>query len=200
MFFGSKKKKQQKKLSSSSSGDVCDSSSDAVMDKVVAGTINMSKNKRANGKNDSAVDIIVDSDEDEIFDDDDEDEQIAGADDSGNAPSSSLDYRDMLAAGASVVNKAMSGGSKDKEDGRRDSYDRSEDSDHEDREDETDSEEEDDKGKSGNGSDSGEDYTDDEDEGEDGYRPGGYHPVKVGEVYNQRYVLVFSGFKGSSIG
>ena len=25
-----------------------------------------------------------------------------------------------------------------------------------------------------------------EDEGEDGYKPGGYHPVKVGEVYNQR--------------
>jgi len=44
--------------------------------------------------------------------------------------------------------------------------------------------------KSGNGSDSAEDYTDDEDEGEDGYKPGGYHPVKVGEVYNQRYVVV----------
>jgi hypothetical protein len=40
--------------------------------------------------------------------------------------------------------------------------------------------------KSGHGSDSAEDYTDDEDEGEDGYKPGGYHPVKVGEVYNQR--------------
>jgi hypothetical protein len=39
------------------------------------------------------------------------------------------------------------------------------------------------------GSESGEDYTDDEDEGEDGYKPGGYHPVKTGEVYNQRYVL-----------
>ena len=39
---------------------------------------------------------------------------------------------------------------------------------------------------SGHGSDSAEDYTDDEDEGEDGYKPGGYHPVKVGEVYNQR--------------
>ena len=38
----------------------------------------------------------------------------------------------------------------------------------------------------GHGSDSAEDYTDDEDEGEDGYKPGGYHPVKVGEVYNQR--------------
>ena len=36
-------------------------------------------------------------------------------------------------------------------------------------------------------SDSAEDYSDDEDEGEDGYKPGGYHPVKVGEIYNQRY-------------
>lgn len=34
---------------------------------------------------------------------------------------------------------------------------------------------------------SSEDYTDDEDEGEEGYKPGGYHPVKLGEVYNQRY-------------
>lgn len=39
--------------------------------------------------------------------------------------------------------------------------------------------------KSGN-SDSAEDYSDDEDEGEDGYKAGGYHPVKVSEVYNQR--------------
>lgn len=42
----------------------------------------------------------------------------------------------------------------------------------------------------GNDSDSGSDYTDDEDEGEAGYKPGGYHPVKVGEVYNQRYVVI----------
>jgi hypothetical protein len=39
------------------------------------------------------------------------------------------------------------------------------------------------KGSSGHSS---EDYTDDEDEGEDGYKPGGYHPVKLGEVYNER--------------
>ncbi len=38
----------------------------------------------------------------------------------------------------------------------------------------------------GHGSDSAEDYTDDEDEGEDGYKQGGYHRVKIGEVYNQR--------------
>jgi len=34
------------------------------------------------------------------------------------------------------------------------------------------------------------DYTDDEDEGEDGYKPGGYHPVKFGEVYGRRYVVI----------
>lgn len=192
MFFGSKKKKQQKQkeANAGSAEDLGESSSDAVMDKVVAGTINMSKSKKTNGKNDSAVDIIVDSDEDEIFDDEDEDE-IPSADESGNAPSSSRDYRNMLAAGANVVQKALSGSSKeDSRDSRRDSRDRSDDSDHEDHDDDTDSEEDDDKGKSGNGSDSGEDYTDDEDEGEDGYRPGGYHPVKVGEVYNQRYVVI----------
>lgn len=53
----------------------------------------------------------------------------------------------------------------------------------------SDDDDDDDHKKSVNGSDSGEDYTDDEDEGEDGYKPGGYHPVKVGEVYNQRCVL-----------
>lgn len=40
------------------------------------------------------------------------------------------------------------------------------------------------------GNESAEDYSDDEDEGEDGYKPGGYHRVKVGEVYNQRYVVI----------
>lgn len=35
-------------------------------------------------------------------------------------------------------------------------------------------------------SESGEDYTDDEDEGESGYKPGGYHPVQVGDVFNQK--------------
>ena len=29
-------------------------------------------------------------------------------------------------------------------------------------------------------------FSDEDDEGSDGYKPGGYHPVKVGEVYNQR--------------
>eukprot|EP00548_Thalassiothrix_antarctica_P012535 CAMPEP_0194161084 /NCGR_PEP_ID=MMETSP0152-20130528/78741_1 /TAXON_ID=1049557 /ORGANISM="Thalassiothrix antarctica, Strain L6-D1" /LENGTH=1067 /DNA_ID=CAMNT_0038870835 /DNA_START=245 /DNA_END=3448 /DNA_ORIENTATION=- len=42
----------------------------------------------------------------------------------------------------------------------------------------------------GHVSDSGSDYTDDDYEGEAGYKAGGYHPVKVGEVYNQRYVVI----------
>lgn len=49
--------------------------------------------------------------------------------------------------------------------------------------------------KTENASDSAEDYSDDEDEGEEGYKLGGYHPVKNGEVYNQRLVLVcMNGF------
>lgn len=35
-----------------------------------------------------------------------------------------------------------------------------------------------------------EDYTESDDEGADGYRKGGYHPVQVGEVYNTRYQVV----------
>ena len=44
--------------------------------------------------------------------------------------------------------------------------------------------------KNGNGSDSAEDYSDDEDEGEEGYKIGGYHPVKISEVYNERFVYI----------
>ncbi|DBA96225.1 TPA: hypothetical protein ACH3X3_002421 [Trebouxia sp. C0006] len=41
------------------------------------------------------------------------------------------------------------------------------------------------------GSDSEEDFSDSEDEGTDGYKKGGYHPVKIGELYNTgRYVVV----------
>jgi len=45
--------------------------------------------------------------------------------------------------------------------------------------------EEDDEDGEDKSSESGEDYTDDEDEGESGYKPGGYHPVNVGDVFNQ---------------
>ena len=42
------------------------------------------------------------------------------------------------------------------------------------------------------GSDSAEDYSDDDDEGSQGYKVGGYHSVKIGEVYNQRWVYILS--------
>jgi len=35
-----------------------------------------------------------------------------------------------------------------------------------------------------------EDYSDDEDEGSEGYKKGGYHPVKIGDVYKNRYKVV----------
>jgi len=36
---------------------------------------------------------------------------------------------------------------------------------------------------------SDEDYSDDEDEGRDGYKKGGYHPVQIGEMYKNRYEI-----------
>eukprot|EP01119_Soliformovum_irregulare_P011093 TRINITY_DN2756_c0_g1_i1.p1 TRINITY_DN2756_c0_g1~~TRINITY_DN2756_c0_g1_i1.p1 ORF type:complete len:583 (-),score=144.95 TRINITY_DN2756_c0_g1_i1:94-1782(-) len=35
-----------------------------------------------------------------------------------------------------------------------------------------------------------EDYSDDEDEGKEGYKKGGYHPVNIGETYNKRYLVI----------
>lgn len=40
------------------------------------------------------------------------------------------------------------------------------------------------------GSGSEDDYSDDGDEGTEGYRPGGYHPVHVGDIFNFRYVVL----------
>jgi serine/threonine protein kinase len=37
---------------------------------------------------------------------------------------------------------------------------------------------------------SNEDYSDDGDEDADSYKPGGYHPVEIGEVYHKRYQIV----------
>lgn len=34
------------------------------------------------------------------------------------------------------------------------------------------------------------DYTESDSEGEDSYKAGGYHPVRIGEVYNQRYKVI----------
>ena len=40
-----------------------------------------------------------------------------------------------------------------------------------------------------NGPSCSEDISDSEDEGKKDYRKGGYHPVKIGDVYNGRYVI-----------
>jgi hypothetical protein len=176
-----------------------DSSGSDVMDKIVAGvSSNLSKSTaKKPSPHDTGVDIIVDSDEDEIFDDEDDDD-VADDSEAGDLPSAKIDYRDMLAAGASAIvapiQKVVNATNRDDEESQRtgDSYHssdaESEDEDEEDAEDTESDDDDEDKpnSKGGGGSDSGEDYTDDEDEGEDGYRPGGYHPVKIGEVYNQR--------------
>ena len=127
-------------------------------------------------RNDSAVDIIVDSDnEAEIFDDDEDDDEGGIDKDVSTEVDGGIKYSEMIAAVKPLSKKATAD--------REDETGSDDESDHD-----TETEEDDapkDK-KDGNGSDSGEDYTDDEDEGADGYKQGGYHPVKVGEVYNQR--------------
>jgi hypothetical protein len=199
--FSAKKKKVAKgqgageNASRGNEGSDLNSSSSDVMDKIAAGvSSSLGKNTaKKHGGHDSAVDIIVDSDdEDEIFDDDDDEDDVDDEDEGGQGsevPAASLDYRDVLAAGASVVQKVMNAADIEEDSQRTgDSYHSSEGEDHDEgRGKDTESDDDDKKNeKGGGGSDSGEDYTDDEDEGEDGYRPGGYHPVKIGEVYNQR--------------
>mmetsp|Transcript_4373 Transcript_4373/g.10545 ORF Transcript_4373/g.10545 Transcript_4373/m.10545 type:complete len:1042 (+) Transcript_4373:275-3400(+) len=167
-------------------------------------------NNRYSSQHDtSAMDILVDSgsDEDEIFDDEDDDGSNSGrggrsgsyrhetvsssqhgsrrgipkADDSGDEEDFDEDYTDD---------------SDDDDDNEKDASDDDDDDDDDDgshhshKSDDEDSDDSDDDRNEKNGSDSGEDYTDDEDEGEDGYKQGGYHRVKIGEVYNQRYVVI----------
>jgi len=125
----------------------------------------------------SAIDALIDSDEDgaEIFNDSDEDDDDMPPETPTSAHSSlsnaaSGAFQDVMAS----LDSAVGGGGRHSED--------------DDDDDEDDEEDDEDNDKSQN-SDSAEDYTDDEDEGEDGYKPGGYHPVKAGEVYNQRCVF-----------
>jgi hypothetical protein len=136
-------------------------------------------------KESGGLGVFDDSDHDEIFDDEDDDD-VADDQNSG----SPLDISEFLAAGASAIaapiQKVIH---KDKDNNHKAGAGASDDnsSDGDSDGDDTDGDDEDDhKKKSGHGSESGEDYTDDEDEGEDGYKTGGYHRVKVGEVYNQR--------------
>lgn len=161
----------------------------------------------------SAMDILVDSgsDEDEIFDDDDDDDRSTS-----DRGSQSGSYPDIISQGdtksvqSNTISRVIKSVDDDDEDyGSRDrdysdasdaksndDHDASVDGDHNDdrsrRSQHTDDDDEDshDDNDEKHGSDSGEDYTDDEDEGEDGYKAGGYHRVKVGEVYNQRYVVI----------
>jgi len=133
-------------------------------------------------KESGGLDVFDDSDHDEIFNDDDDDD--VAVDRNAGTP---LDISDLLKAGASAIVAPMQKVIH-KEDNNKatTSDDNNSESD-----DDTDSDDEETtKKKSGHASDSGEDYTDDEDEGEDGYKPGGYHRVKTGEVYNQRYVVI----------
>jgi len=143
----------------------------------------------------SAIDALVNSDDEgdvaEIFNDSDDDDASPPSvqDHHHHTPSS---VRSTLSKGATKAFQDVlasldgGGGGLDDED------------------DDDDDEEDDDNDKSHN-SDSAEDYTDDEDEGEEGYKPGGYHPVKVGEVYNQRCVIAcvracFLWFRRLSVG
>jgi len=166
----------------------------------------------------SAMDILVDSgsDEDEIFDDNDDDDDGRSTSDRGSKSGS---YRDMKSQGANkhnhshamptVINSVddddedygsrdadysdASDAESDIDHNASDDDDQDADGSHHSRNtnnaDEDDDESHDDNDEK-HGSDSGEDYTDDEDEGEDGYKTGGYHRVKIGEVYNQRYVVI----------
>ena len=124
----------------------------------------------------NSIDDLLDSDEEcaEIFDDDNEDDYPQTPSKAGSvsisssiSPKSFQEVVQSLGGGLSMpqdIDGSKHSPSKDEEesDSRR-----------------GDEEEE-------KGSDSAEDYTDDEDEGEDSYKPGGYHPVEIGEVYNQK--------------
>ena len=155
-----------------------------------------SDNSSGHAHDTSAMDILVDSDdEDEIFDDEDDEDGAS----SGRGGTS---YHNMINTGVnaivSPIQNVVRSPSHDEEDYTRGDYtdpsDTGSNSDDDDDErtndDSLNTDSDDDDGDKDdnekNGSDSGEDYTDDEDEGEDGYKPGGYHRVKIGEVYNQR--------------
>lgn len=146
----------------------------AIMDKIVAGVSSNLNKALKPSPNDSAVDIIVDSDdEDEIFDDDEDDDADGDMDEntgvkSPNAANSSggwgtsksktsqgsslgaVDYREMLAAGANAIVAPMQKVMKAaEEDDTGDSYHSSdgeseEEDDHEEEEDEEDDEDGDD--------------------------------------------------------
>lgn len=146
-----------------------------------------------------AIDALVDSDPDEtdIFDDSDNDEadqnasSINSRQSSRNPSESPVSFKDVVRnLGQPLLNTVpklvmpSSEGDDSGEEGPLASEDGSSPSgEHGDPTTSSDKEASADSG-------SAEDYSDDEEEGEDGYKPGGYHRVSVGETYNQRYVVM----------
>ncbi|CAB9499444.1 SRSF protein kinase 1 [Seminavis robusta] len=173
--------------------------SGTVMDVIVAGvTSNLSggSSSAAAGAASGGVESLkmLDSDDGadmDIFDDDDDDYGGGREDFAEKSPSSWVgggpkkqvspalreEIKDLLSTPLTIPTLVQP-------QHKRDEFGTSDD-DHDD-DDDDDAEGEEDKS-----SESGEDYTDDEDEGESGYKPGGYHPVNVGDVFNQgRYVVI----------
>lgn len=150
------------------------------------------------GSNKKSVDgldgLLADSDEDEgaeVFDDDDDEGDTPSRSHAGSVSASSTlspkSFKEVvqnLGVSNFLIPKMVQHEnivSMDA-DGRGDSFESSEEE-----EDVTEYDEEhEDDGEDDKGSESAEDYTDDEDEGQEGYKVGGYHPVTVGELYNQR--------------
>ena len=101
-------------------------------------------------------------------------------------------------SGGSVKSKGRKthGGQVDDKDGSEDEVEEEEEEEEEEEDDEDlegdyeDDEEEEDDDDDDEDEDSDEDYSDDDDEGSEGYKIGGYHPVKVGEVYHRRYLVL----------
>ena len=146
-----------------------------------------------------AMDALVDSDPEstEIFDDGDVAEDAFPPPSPSTSASSAMDAVRHLASplfggGARSGGRSFHGRDLDEEGDSSSSSSSNDDDDQSpNTQDDSHSQEgEDDEEKKSDHS-SGEDYSDDEDEGEEGYRPGGYHRVSVGEVYNQRYVCEY---------
>lgn len=167
----------------SNSGDMANNAS--VVDTIVAGvTSNLGGNSAAQTATEGATGggveslKMLDSDDgaDMVFDDDDDDRDVIAEKSPGSwvanvggpkkqvSPALREEIKDLLNTPLTIPTLVQP------KSGRNKNHDRDDDDD----------DQEDDKS-----SESGEDYTDDEDEGESGYKPGGYHPVNVGDVFNQ---------------
>ena len=155
-------------------------SSSNVVDGIASGVTNdmrgnSSAHSPSGGSKSGGVESLkmLDSDDGadmDIFDDDDDDiiNQVANVGAPKKKVSAAIkeEIRDLLNKPLTIPALVQQKSGRDKNDDRDD-----DDDDHD--------------GEDDKSSESGEDYTDDEDEGESGYKPGGYHPVNVGDVFNQ---------------